>query len=109
MGTNVLTNLLIHSLELITDNLKAGNSNINEDEAIELIDVINHFTNREDLITKYEACKYLNISRATFDNYVREGKLPRGKKMIGSVAKFYTKKELDECVENIKKSKRRTK
>lgn len=109
MATKVLTNLLIHSLELITANLKVGNSNINEDEAIELIDVINHFTNREDLITKYEACKYLNISRATFDNYVREGKLPKGKKMIGSVTKFYTKKELDECIEKIKKSKKKTK
>ena len=31
-------------------------------------------------MSKYEAYSYLNISRAKFDNLVKEGKLPKGKK-----------------------------
>lgn len=86
----------------MADNIDAGNSNLTESEAIELVDVIKHYTDREELISKYEACKYLNISRATFDNYVRAGKLPKGKKKIGFVELFYTKKELDEYVKRFK-------
>lgn len=35
---------------------------------------------------------------ATFDNYVREGKLPRGKHEIGFKELSWSKKELDEFV-----------
>ena len=34
-------------------------------------------------VRKYKACQILCISRATFDNYVREGKLPKGEHTIG--------------------------
>ena len=40
----------------------------------------------------------MNVSRATFDNYVREGKLPRGKHEIGFKELSWSKKELDEFV-----------
>lgn len=103
MVIEVVLKVLSNLLRTLADNIDVGNSNITEAEAIELVDVIRHFTDREELITKYEACKYLNISRATFDNYVRAGKLPKGKKKIGSTAKFYTKRELDLCVKEIKK------
>ena len=39
-----------------------------------------------------------NVSRATFDNYVREGKLPRGKHEIGFKELSWSEKELDEFV-----------
>ena len=67
----------------IVDDIYAGNSNITEDEAAKLIDALKGFTNKEKRLSKYAACGYLNISRATFDNYVREGKLPKGKHEIG--------------------------
>jgi predicted site-specific integrase-resolvase len=44
---------------------------------------LKRLTDREKRLSKYEACRYLNVSRATFDNYVREGKLPRGKHEVG--------------------------
>lgn len=53
---------------------------------------------KEKRLSKYAACKYLNVSRATFDNYVREGKLPRGKHEIGFKELSWSKKELDEFV-----------
>lgn len=79
---------------------------LTEEEAIELVSVIGHYTNREEYISKYEACKYLNISRATFDNYVKEGKLPKGKKRIGFKELAWTKKDLDEAVKKLKAKSR---
>lgn len=70
---------VIRSLLLkIVDDIDAGNSNISEEEALEIVDSLKRFTDKEKRLSKYAACEYLNVSRATFDNYVREGKLPRG-------------------------------
>lgn len=46
-------------------------------------------------MSKYQACQYLNVSRATFDNYVREGSLPRGKKEAEFKELFWQAKDLD--------------
>ena len=53
---------------------------------------------------KYAACRYLNMSRATFDNYVRTGKLPKGKHEIGFKELSYSKKDLDEFIKKYKQS-----
>ena len=75
---------VIRSLLLkIVDDIDAGNSNITEGEAIEIVDNLRRFTDKEKRLSKYAACKYLNVSRATFDNYVRSGKLPRGEHEAG--------------------------
>lgn len=58
--------------------------------------------NTEEYISKYEACRYLNISRSTFDAYVKDGKLPKGKKRIGFKELAWTKKELDKYVHKLK-------
>lgn len=90
-------------LKIIAD-IDAGNSNISEKEAIEVIDTIRRFTDREKRLSKYAACEYLNVSRATFDNYVREGKLPRGKHEIGFKELSWSKKELDEFIKKCRAS-----
>lgn len=64
----------------IVDNIDSGNSNITEDEGIEVIKHLRELTDKKQRLSKYQAYHYLNVSRATFDNYVREGKLPKGKK-----------------------------
>lgn len=88
----IVRNLLLK----IVDNIDAGNSNITENEAMELAKVLQSYTDKTVKMSKYQACQYLNVSRATFDNYVREGKLPRGKKEAGFKELFYTQKDLDE-------------
>lgn len=82
----------------IVDDIDAGNSNITEDEATKLIDTLKELTDKEKRLSKYAACEYLNVSRATFDNYVREGKLPKGKHEIGFKELSWSKKDLDEFV-----------
>ena len=86
----------------IIDDIDTGNSNISESEAIEIVDTLKNLTDREKRLSKYAACKYLNISRATFDNYVRKGKLPRGKHEIGFKELSWSKKELDKLINELK-------
>lgn len=39
------------------------------------------------------------MSRASFDNYVRSGKLPQGRKQAGFKELSWTKKDLDNLVD----------
>lgn len=73
-----------------------------EGEALEIVDSLKRFTDKEKRLSKYAACEYLNVSRATFDNYVREGKLPRGKHEIGFKELSWSKKDLDEFIKKMK-------
>lgn len=86
----------------IVDNIDAGNSNLSEDEALQAIDYLKKLTNKEKRLSKYEACRYLNVSRATFDNYVRAGKLPRGKHEAGFKELSWSKKDLDAFIRKCK-------
>ena len=94
---------IIRSLLLqIIDNIDAGNSNLSEDEAIQTIKYLKELTDKEKRLSKYQACQYLNVSRATFDNYVKDGKLPKGKKQLGFKELSWAKKVLDEFIKNNK-------
>lgn len=87
----------------IINDIDAGNSNLSEDECKEVLEYISFVSNKNEKLSKYQACKYLNISRATFDNYVREGKLSKGRKQQGFKELFFYKKDLDSFKENINK------
>ena len=90
----VIRNLLIK----IVDNIDSGNSNITSEEAIEIAKVLASYTDKEVRLSKYQSCRYLNMSRATFDNYVRYGKLPKGEKQQGFKELSWKKKDLDEFI-----------
>ena len=67
----------------IVDDIDAGNSYIDENEAIEIIGSLKEMVRTDKPMSKYQAYTFLNMSRAKFDNLVREGKIPRGKKVVG--------------------------
>jgi predicted site-specific integrase-resolvase len=54
-------------------------------------------------MSKYAACQYLNVSRATFDNYVKEGKLHKGKHDIGFKELSWSRRDLDNLINSTKK------
>lgn len=87
-------------LEKVINDIDCGNSNITEDEAMEIIKVIKSYTDKTQRLSKYQACQKLNVSRATFDNLVREGKIPRGKKVIGFKELFWEERTLDEVIKS---------
>ena len=78
----------------IIEDIDAGNSNADEEELIEIARVLRTIMRKDIPMSKYQAYTYLNISRATFDNLVREGKIPRGKKMAGFKELVWYKKDL---------------
>ena len=77
--TKAIKDLLLSKIE----DMDAGNSNIDEESATAILRAIDDSTNMTKRVSKYKACQLLHISRATFDNYVREGKLPKGEHTIG--------------------------
>ena len=62
----VIRNLLIK----IINDIDAGNSNITENEAMELTKVLQSYTDKTVKMSKYQACQDLNVSRATFDKNI---------------------------------------
>lgn len=92
-------------LQKVIEDIDSGNSNIDEAEEIEIIDCLKRLTDRQRRLSKYEACRYLNVSRATFDNYVRVGKIPKGKKIAGFKELSWSRKELDDSIIRLRKIK----
>ena len=81
-------------LQNCIDRIDTGNSNLSADEEIKIIELLKKYTNKDRKLSKYQACEYLNMSRATFDKYIREGKLPKGKKEAGFKEIFWNESEL---------------
>lgn len=82
----------------LIDDIDAGNTNISEEAEIKIIDTIRELTRKDMPMSKYQAYTFLNISRATFDNLVREGKLPKGKKVAGFKELMWFEKDLKDAI-----------
>ena len=89
-------------LEQCLGNIKAGTSNISEEDQLEIVAMLKKYTNKDRRLSKYQACTYLNMSRATFDNYVREGKIPKGKKETGWKELSWSESELKEVIKQFR-------
>lgn len=86
-------------VKLIYD-IDSGNSNISEDDYGQIIKVLKSYLDTNKPMSKYQAYTYLNISRATFDNMVRNGEIPHGKKVEGFKELFWYKDDLDRIIKN---------
>lgn len=96
-----MLNIIKNQLLKIISDIDAGNCDLSLDEEIEVINFINKLSNKECRMSKYEAYSYLNISRAKFDNLVKEGKLPKGKKQQGFKELSWTKGDLDKYIKQL--------
>lgn len=85
---NIIRQLLCAAIEKID----SGNSNMTEKEMSDLITYMSKISTEK--ISKYQACQLLNVSRATFDNLVREGKMPKGEKQSGFKELFWYKADI---------------
>jgi predicted DNA-binding transcriptional regulator AlpA len=81
---------VIKLLRETADKIDAGNSELSESEAMDIMRVLCH-----ESISKAQACIYLNLRRAQFDNLVRAGKLPKGRKVTGFTELRWYKDDLD--------------
>lgn len=94
---NIIKNLLLK----IVENIDAGNSNITEKEAFEIISMLKHYTDTTQYYNRTQAAKYLNCSVQSFDLYRKEGKIPEGIKQVGGVRQW-TKQQLDQYIAKYK-------
>ena len=85
-------------LQDVIDNIDAGNTNADEEELIEIAHFLKVALRKDTPMSKYQAYAYLNISCATFDNYVRDGKIPEGVKVPGLKEKVWYKKDLKKII-----------
>lgn len=100
-----MLNILKKYLLKIVDDIDTGNSNISEEDTIKLCEVLKEYTRQDIRMSKYKAYTYLNVSRATFDNYVAQGLLPKGKKEAGYKELSWYKKDLDNFIRSVKENK----
>lgn len=49
----------------IVNDIDTGNSNLSPEECEEVIEYLSGITNKNEKLSKYQACKYLKVSRAT--------------------------------------------
>lgn len=89
-----LTGIIRDLLQRIIDNIDAGNSNLSEEDALHAIDLLRQYTDKELPLSKYQAARFLGISRASFDNLIKEGVLPKGKKSAGFKELIWHEKDL---------------
>ena len=99
----MLMDVIAQLLEQCLGNIKAGTSNISEEDQLEIVAMLKKYTDKDRRLSKYQACTYLNISRATFDNYVREGKIPKGKKETGWKELSWSESELKEVIKQFRR------
>lgn len=59
----IIRNLLLD----IVDKIDSGNSNLSEDECKEIIEQLTFLSNRGEKLSIYQACEYLEMTRAEFD------------------------------------------
>lgn len=57
--------------------------------------LLSNIANPDYRMSKVQACDYLGVSRATFDNYVRDGFIPKGVKQEGFKELSWNKADLD--------------
>lgn len=89
----MLLKILKNLLQQIINDIDSGNSNITESEQKEIINFIQKFNQKE--LSKIESANYIGVSRATFDNYIKKGLIPEGKKRQGFKELSWLKSDLD--------------
>ena len=87
-----IVTLVKKELERILVNIDAGNSNISEEEGLEILDILSRVSDEK--LSKYQVMKLLNCSRSSFDELVRRGDFPKGKKQQGFKELFWYKKDI---------------
>lgn len=69
-------------LQKFIDDIDADNTNLSYEQQCDVIRVLSNVNlGQDNEMNKTQAADYLGVSRATFDNYVRDGFIPKGKQI----------------------------
>lgn len=81
--------------------IKSGRCLTNKQQAQRAIDFLHLIANKDEAVSKYDAARYVGVSRSTFDRFVAEGKLPKGEKRVGWKELAWFPKDLDEYIDKL--------
>lgn len=96
-----MNKILAEMIRGIADDLEDGKYVCSDEQLTQAIDQLASF-NSERHLSKQEACQYLNISRSSFDTYVRNGIIPKGEKRMGFKELSWVQADLDKVIEDLK-------
>lgn len=88
-----LKRMIAKLLREIADKIDAGTCELSEQEALEIMGAVAHR-----VLSKDQACAFLNIKRSRFDDHVRAGRIPRGRKRKGFKELIWYEDELRQCI-----------
>jgi predicted XRE-type DNA-binding protein len=83
---------IARELRNLANKFDANTTEISETQAMDIMSMLTH-----EVMSKEQACNYLNLSRSRFDDLVREKKIPEGRKRVGFKEKVWWRDELDLC------------
>lgn len=90
---NGIKRMIVKLLDETNEKIQNGSCDMTEEEAMEIMKVLAHRA-----LSKDQACSYLNMSRSKFDQLVKEGKLPKGRKRRGFKELVFYQDELTEYI-----------
>lgn len=96
---------IIKSLLLkFVDDIDAGNCNLDLQQQHKILNSLTTIANPEnELMTKNQAAEYIGVCRATFDNYVKDGFIPKGFTIGDSHSLFWNRYDLNDYLASINK------
>ena len=88
--------LIRELLQQFIDDIDSGNSRISQEQQLEALSMLYKLTSNE--LSKIEAAEYIGVSRATFDNYINKGLIPKGRKRQGFKELSWNKSDLNKFI-----------
>lgn len=91
----MLKSIIRTVLQKFIDDIDSDNCEISSEEQSKIISVLSNIASPDQRMSKIQACEYLGVSRATFDNYVKDGLIPKGFKQEGFKELSWQRQDLD--------------
>lgn len=91
-----LRNLLGDEIIRIGNDIKLNRCPMTDEQGLDILDIVRHKP-----MYKEQACEYINLQRSRFDDLVRDGILPKGRKDKGGKLYWY-QDELDKAIRDYK-------
>lgn len=83
------------------ERIQSGRCLTNKQQNTMMLNFLHQIANKDEPISKTEACEYVQVSRATFGRLVKEGRLPKGKKRKGWTELVWYEKDLDKFIDKL--------
>lgn len=96
-----LIKLLIKTLRETADKLDAGNSELTEEESMDILSVLTH-----KILSKEQACDFVGLGPSQFNNLIAANKLSKGRKRRGFKELVWYEDELRTAVTKVKLNKK---